>query len=212
MLKGRIVRQRRLLRDQGGAAFVEFAISAPVFVFLLMGGMELSSLALTHLRLARTAETLADNASRIPNQVDEFDIGQTFEGANLQGKSIQLEQRGRIIISSVEDNGETGPNKGQTIRWQRCDGTKTAKAPKYGRQGKGKNDNSLKNGIGPPGRRIAASPGTAVMHAEVVYDYAPILFSGIIPAAEIRYEAAFNVRERNQFGITNTKGKPVKNC
>lgn len=204
--------RRRFFRDERGAAFVEFAIGAPVFVLLLTCGMELTNLALTHLRLNRAAETLADNASRIPKQVDEFDLGQVFEGVQLQGKPIDLQNKGRIIISSLDNNGQTGSKKGQRIRWQRCDGAKVAKAPKYGREGQGNSDDSLKDGIGPPGRKIVAQPDTAVMYAEVIYDYEPVIFSGVIPARELRYEAAFNVRERDQLGITNTKGRPVKSC
>ncbi|GAA4042253.1 hypothetical protein GCM10022281_24220 [Sphingomonas rosea] len=202
---------RSLRADQGGAAFVEFAIAAPLFVLMLTGGFELTNLALTHLRLNRAAETLADNASRIPTQVDEFDLGQVFEGVELQGKSIDLENKGRIILSSLEDNGKGGSAKGQKIAWQRCDGKKV-KEPKYGREGKGASDNALKDGVGPPGRKVSAPAGTAVMYAEVVYDYEPILWKGIIPSKEIRYEAAFNVRERDQLGITNSKGKPPKTC
>lgn len=204
---------RRLRRDERGVSFVEFALGTPVFVLMLTAGMELTSLALTHLRLSRAAETLADNVSRVTVQADETDIEQIFDGVEQQGKAINLENKGRIIVSSLEDNGETNVNKkGQKISWQRCDGAKTGKNPKYGRQGKGKGDNTLKNGVGPPGRQIAAPVGTAVIYAEVVYDYEPILFKGILPSHEIRYESAFNVRERDQLGITNSKGRPLKSC
>lgn len=201
-----------LRANQAGVAMTEFAVTLPLFVLLLTGGMELTNLALTHLKLNRVAETVADNAARVRVQMDEFELGQIFEGVEIQGETIDLKDKGRVVLSSLQDNGKNGAAKGQQIRWQRCTGAKTGKAPKYGREGKGKNDNALKNGVGPPGRRIAAQPGTAVMYAEVVYDYEPMIFTGIIPAREIRYEAAFNVRERDELGITNVKGKPVKSC
>lgn len=200
-----------LRSDERGVALIEFAITLPLFVILLTGGLELTSLALTHLQLNRTAETMADNASRVRMQMDEFDISQIFEGVELQGESIDLATKGRVVISSIEDNGKLGSARGQKIRWQRCTGAKV-KAPRYGREGKGASDNSLKDGIGPPGRRIAAQPGTAVMHAEVVYDYEPQIFSGVFAPHEIRYETAFNVRERDELGISNVKGRPVKGC
>lgn len=203
---------RRLRRDDDGSAFVEFALGAPLFVFMLTAGLEYTSLALTHMRLSRAAETLADSASRITIQVDETDIEQIFAGVAAQSKALDLTNQGRVIVSSIEDNGKTGNAKGQKIRWQRCNGAKNTKAPRYGREGKGNSDNSLKNGVGPAGRQVAAPVGSAVILAEVVYDYEPILFRGIIPNQEIRYESAFNVRERDQFGITNSKGKPVKGC
>ena len=116
-----------------------------------------------------------------------------------------------MILSSVEDNGKNGAAKGQTIKWQRCQGKKNS-PPAWGKEGKGNSDGSMKDGIGPPGRQIAALPGSAVIHAEVVYDYAPLIFTGMIDPREIRYESAFSVRERTEFGITNVKGKPVKSC
>ena len=201
-----------LLKDRRGVAMTEFALTLPIFIIALTGGVELTNLALVHLRLNHVAETAADNASRIRTQMDENDIAEMFGGIELEGKPIKLAEKGRIILSSVQDNGRPGNGKGQMIRWQRCHGSKTAKAPRYGKEGKGKSDNSLKHGMGPPGRKIAAQPGSAVMFVEVTYDYDPMIFDMLIPAREIRYESAFNVRERTELGITNVKGKPVKSC
>jgi hypothetical protein len=175
--------------------------------------MEVTNLALVHLRLNHVAETVADNAARVRGQMDENDFDEIMAGIELEGESIDLADNSRIIVSSIQDNGQTdSAKKGQTIRWQRCHGGKTAKAPKYGKQGKGKSDNALKDGVGPAGRKIGAQPGTAVIFVEVAYDYEPMIFDDIIGAREIRYESAFNVRERTELGITNVKGKPVKSC
>ena len=70
----------------------------------------------------------------------------------------------------------------------------------------------MKKGIGPTGREIKAQPGTAIMFAEVAYDYDPVIFDGFMGQREIRYEAAFNVRERTELGITNVKSKGKKTC
>lgn len=205
-------KRRSLRRETRGAALIEFSYTLPVFVFLMLGGMELVSLALAHLKVSSAAETLADNASRVRVQMDENDIDQIFMGVDQQGKSIDLKGKGRAVISSVQDNGKTGAANGQTIRWQRCDGAKTAKAPKYGKEGKGQSDASLKNGIGSAGRQIKPQLGTAIMFAEVSYDYDPVIFGGLFGQREIRYEAAFNVRERTELGITNVKSKAKKTC
>ena len=202
---------RRLPQDQRGAALIEFSYTLPVFVFLLLGGMELVSLSLAHLKVSHAAETLADNASRVRSQIDENDLDQIFLGVEKQGKSIGLKDKGRAILSSIQDNGKTGGANGQTIRWQRCDGSKP-KAPKYGREGKGKLDATMKDGIGPSGRQIKAQLGTAIMFAEVAYDYDPVIFDAFMGQREIRYEAAFNVRERTELGITNVKSKTLKTC
>lgn len=209
MLK--ITNRRSLRRETRGAAMIEFSYTLPVFIFLMLGGMELVSLALAHLKVSHAAETLADNASRVRSQMDENDLDQIFLGVEQQGKTIDLKAKGRVILSSVQDNGKSGNANGQTIRWQRCDGAKPM-APKYGKEGKGNADATLNKGIGPAGREIKAQLGTAIMFAEVTYDYDPMIFSDFMGQREIRYEAAFNVRERTELGITNVKSKTIKSC
>ena len=204
-------RVRDLLLHSRGVAMTEFALTLPLFVFLIMGGLEVTNLALIHLRLNHVAESTADNASRVRSQMDESDVEEIFTGAQVEGQSINLENKGRVILSSAQDNNQPGNGRGQMIRWQRCFGGKKT-PPAYGREGKGQTDSSLKDGIGRPGRKIAAQPGTAVMFVEVAYDYDPMIFSGIINPREIHYESAFNVRERTELGITNVRGKPVKSC
>lgn len=204
-------RAARLGTDESGMALVEFALSLPVVLMLVLGGLEASNLALTHLRVSQVAVTTADNAARVKVQMDESDVEEIFAGAEVVGKSIDLAAHGRVVLSSIEDNGRPGNGRGQMIRWQRCHGSKN-EPPAYGREGKGKADADLKNGLGPPGRRIAAQPGTAVMFVEVTYDYQALAFSELIGDLEIRYEAAYNVRERTELGITNTRGKPPKGC
>jgi len=206
-------RNRPMLRaDERGAALIEFSYTLPVFIFLMLGGLELVSLSLAHMKVSSAAETLADNASRVRVQMDENDVEQIFLGVEQQGKSIGLKEKGRAILSSVQDNGKPGNGNGQMIRWQRCVGSKTGKAPKYGKEGKGQSDAALKKGIGPPGHEIKAQLGTAIMFAEVAYDYDPVIFKGFMSPREIRYEAAFNVRERTELGITNVKSKGKKTC
>ena len=195
-----------LRRDRSGVAMTEFALTLPIFLIALTGGIELTNLALVHLRLNHVAETAADNASRVRTQMDENDIAEMFAGIELEGKPINLKDKGRLILSSVQDNGKTGNAKGQTIRWQRCHGGKTAKAPKYGVEGKGKADNALKDGLGPPGRRIQAQPGTAVMFVEVVYEYQPLLYGkGLGPKTD-RSTAAINIREMRDHTQVQTPG------
>lgn len=211
MLSCAIMLLRGIRKDRRGVAYLEFALTLPIILLLALGGLELTNLALAHLQVSQVAVTTADNAGRVPVQMDETDIDEVFEGARVVGESLGLENNGKVVLSSLQDNGKKGNAKGQTIRWQRCFGKKN-KAPAYGKEGKGKADASMKDGMGPPGRRIAALPGTGVMYVEVTYDYDPIAFGALIGTPEIRYESAFNVRERTELGITNTKGKPVKSC
>jgi hypothetical protein len=50
------------------------------------------------------------------------------------------------------------------------------------------------------------------MFVEVTYDYQPLVNLNILGARRIRYESAFNVRERNNQDITNTQNLTTNSC
>ncbi len=202
---------RRLHRDDGGVALTEFAFAAPLLLVMTLGGLETANLALTHLRVSQIAMTVADNAGRVDTTIDEADIYEVFEGAELVGEAIDFESNGRLVLSSLEHNGQTGDDEGQMINWQRCMGTLDVD-PAYGTQGIGRENDDLENGMGADGNRIVSAPGTAVMFVEVTYEYQPLIDNTILGERQIRYESAFNVRERNNQDITNTQGLAVNRC
>ncbi|MDP4576308.1 TadE/TadG family type IV pilus assembly protein [Qipengyuania sp. G39] len=203
--------RRRLMRSEDGVAMVEFAMVAPVMAVLTIGGLELANLAITHMRVSEIANTVSDNAGRVTSGMDEANIYEIFAGAGVLGSSIDFEPDGRVVISSLQDNGGKGGAKGQKIEWQRCWGDLNV-APKYGKQGKGKNDATLKDGLGPPGRRIKSQNGNAVMFAEVSYKHTPLFLNGFIKERTIRYETAFNVRDSSNRMISNTQNLAVMSC
>jgi hypothetical protein len=59
--------------------------------------------------------------------------------------------------------------------------------------------------MGPTGNQIAATPGTAVMFVEVVYDYQPIVANRLLGTQTLRYTSAFNVRQRTDQALKNAK-------
>ena len=196
---------RRLRADEGGLAFVEFALSLPVVLTLGLAGLETANFAMAHLRVANIAMLTADNASRVRDSIDEANIVEIFTGAKLTGDGIDFRQNGRIILSSMERNtaGSGGASTGQWFRWQRCDGARPATTSVYGDQGKGQTDATLQE-VGPANNRISAGSGTAVMVVEVTYTYQPIVSDAILGQRIIRYESAFNVRQRTNQALTNT--------
>lgn len=199
----------RLACDQSAVALIEFAFALPVVLALGFGGMEAANLALANVKANQIAETVADNAGRVFPTIDESDINEVFAGALQIGQSVNFQQNGRIVLSSVQDNGLASPKSGQMINWQRCTGNLTSVAPAYGLEGKGKTDASLP-AVGPTGRQIQSLPGTAVMFVEVTLQYQPLIPG--FPVRTIRYESAFNVRERQNQNITNTNSLPVNSC
>ena len=202
----------RLRGCASGLAMLEFALSLPVLTTLVLVGLETANLAMAHLRVSNIAMLASDNASRVRDSIDEGDVIELLTGAKMTGDSIGFRNHGRIILSSIEPNtaGANGASTGQWIRWQRCDGAKVVTS-NYGTQGTGQNSAVLQ-AVGPAGSQIAATSGTAIMLVEVVYDYQPLVSSTIFGARTIRYESAFNVRQRTNQAITNVNSVTPKNC
>ena len=191
---------------------IEAAFAFPVLLLMIVGGLEVTQMAMTHMRLSQIAISVADNAGRARTGIDESNIREVFSGANLIGKSIAFEENGRIVLSSLEPNGKEGPDEGQTINWQRCFGDLDV-ASRYGEQGDGADDASLADGLGRDGNKIESADNTAVMFVEVTYNYHPLVLG--IPGwgiQTIRYESAFNVRERTNQEITNVQNLSVSTC
>lgn len=188
--------RRRFLSDTSGAALIEFALTLPVLLLMGLGGLETAHFGLTSLRVSQIAMTTADNAGRVRNQITEADVNELLTGAKFVGKGIEFGENGRIILSSLENNGQTVTSKkGYMIRWQRCAG-KMAQVSAYGTEGKGAADNSLK-GMGPDAAKLLVpADNTAVMYVEVYYTYQPLIATRWINEQTIKAERAFNVRQR----------------
>jgi hypothetical protein len=176
-------------------ALIEFALSLPVLMALILVGLELTNYVLANHRIRQLAAMTADNASRLRTQMSEAYINQLFVGVQKAGSGIQFQQRGRVILSSVQNNAAAN---GQWIRWQRCYG-QLSRVSKYGVQGKGQNDSSLPNVNG-----LVAQNSSALMFAEVEYQYKPLIASSFLNNRRIVHEAAFIVRQRTDFSISGS--------
>ncbi len=191
-----IARVARIARDIRATVIIEMAFAIPFLVLVGFAGLEIANLTLTNTRISQIGLSAADNASRIAfgnnlslPRVREIDINQVFTGVQEQAKGLDFQTRGKIILSSLERN----PDGGQWIKWQRCYGN-LAVSSSYGTQGQGATGTSI-TGMGPAGRQVAASTGTAVMFVEIVYDYQPLLYGKWLGTKRIRSTAAFNIRE-----------------
>ncbi|MBX7481078.1 pilus assembly protein [Qipengyuania sp. 6D47A] len=203
---------RRLRMSEQGIALTEFAFVLPIFIAMLFGGLELINLVMAHMRINQIAISVADNAGRVRTGIDESDIYEVFAGADQVGRGMDFATKGRVVLSSLQPNGQSDGKAGQMINWQRCYGSLSV-TPRYGLQDKGKDDSSLAAGMGPDGGKIKAAEGTAVMFAEVSYRYTPIVLPGIVSGGlDLRYESAFNVRERTNQNITNAQGLTRNDC
>lgn len=188
---------RRLKGDKSGIAIIEFAYCLPIFFTMGLTATEVSNLAIINTKVSQIAMSVADNLSRAKQavplglpQLREHDINDAFVGANLQGEELDIFRYGRMIVSSLQQNGSGG----QWIRWQRCKGMRNVTAA-YGVENTGQTGTSFA-GMGPASGRVTAEAGTAIIFVEFTYQYQPIVFSiPVMGAVVLREETAFYVRD-----------------
>lgn len=220
---------RRLKRNQSGLAMVEFAVSLPFFIGLVVGGVETANYASVIMQLNQITLHTADGAARIGSStvnanktISEAQIKDVFEGALREGDRIAVggshsytdpitgvpSIRGNtlIILSSVE---QTQPFNASTpryrIRWQRCTGTATFYTSNYGTRS---NSTSV-TGIGPTGRQVVPPPDGVLMFVELQYYFRPLIVNGFsrLTNRTISQIASAVVREnRDTVGPTGSNG------
>jgi hypothetical protein len=203
---------KRLASDARGAFMMEFALALPALLAFTLSMIEVAHYSIATDRVSQIAMTAADNAARVRSSIDEVDVNEVMTGAKFVGKGINFGAKGRIILSSLEPNAAAN---GQWIRWQRCAGAKSATSS-YGVQGAGQNDSSVQ-GMGPTGKKISAGTGTALIFAEVVYDYQPIVPMPSLGWGNrtLNFTFAMNVRERTDQVLKNANsltGANVSSC
>jgi Flp pilus assembly protein TadG len=193
-----------LLRDnRSGIALIEFAYGLPAVLGIGTYGLEVANLAQTHLRVSQVALALADNASRVGvtsalnvQQIREVDVNDVLQAARLQSANMELTAKGRITLSSLEQNA----GGGQWIHWQRCLGTKAGNGwdSSYGTEGTGKTGSTFP-GMGKAGEEVQAPPNSAVMFVEVNYEYQPLVWERLVGKPRIHYTASYIVRDKRDL-------------
>ncbi|VWX52763.1 TadE/TadG family type IV pilus assembly protein [Novosphingobium sp. 9U] len=204
---------RRLRWDRSGLAMTEFALIMPFFLTAGLYGVELANYSYMNMRVGQLAAQIADNASRIGDysklqnrKVYESDIDDLLIGAGLQaGTQMDLFNRGRIIISSLEKNSSGQ----QYIHWQRCLGKKNVTST-YGIQGA-----TRTVGMGPAGNEVyALDTKEAVMFVEVQYDYLPLVSASFIGTPKLVSISSFTVRSSRDLSqlYQTTPSSPSMTC
>jgi hypothetical protein len=211
--KGRLGRcTGRLWRSKAAFALTEFAYAAPIFAAIGLGGIEIANYTLAHLRVSQVASNLADVMSRTGEdtglglkRITETQINQALDAVELQARGLELVDRGRIILSSLEQASDGS----QWVRWQRCHGDGDFD-PLWGEQGDGKRKKDDFDGMGPDGAQ-AQSPdnSSAVMFVEVHYEYKPLInVDALGLEGTIASRAAFLVRDRRDLSTSNNPANP----
>jgi Flp pilus assembly protein TadG len=195
-----------------GIAMTEFALVMPLFLAVALWGIELANYQLAIMKMEQVAAGVADNGSRIGDystlqnrKIYESDIDDLFVGASLAAGKLDVFNKGRIILSSVEVN-TAGK---QYIHWQRCVGKK-AVVSSYGKQG----DVLTDAGIGPTGSKVPATANDAVMFVEVQYDYEPLISTTFIGNPTIKSIFSYTVRSSRDLSqvYQTTRPSPMMTC
>ncbi len=213
-----ISRLKALRKDSAGATIIEFTFALPMLLTLGFGGVELANYVRLHQLISQVGVNVTDNGSRAKELVvggsprfRESDIAEIFAAAERQGKEINLQRLGKIIVSSVEQNGDGG----QMIKWQRCFGDADYSSA-YGEEGDGASGTTMLS-VGKSGHDIAAEPGTAIIVTEIFYEYESITggveYVTFLPVADITYFSAAYVRDdRDLSGIFASPGVTPATC
>lgn len=174
----------RFKRDEKGASIVEAVFALPVLTTLMVSGVEATRFIIANQKVERTSATVGDLVSRL-QEVTEGDLADLFAAGDQVMTPFNVSQDGRLIVSSVIDNGN-----GDVIVWQRQFGGGGANS-KVGVQG---GTPSLPEGL-------VVRPGENVIVAEVIYDYTPDLFSEFFQPAELYSPTYFRPRFSNLAAV-----------
>jgi Flp pilus assembly protein TadG len=192
----------RLRADRSGMALIEFAYILPFMIPLTIVGLETANFAIVDMRVSQAAMMVADNAARVRDRIDEADINNIMLGAKLAGTGIDLMNKGRVVVATVEDNDATPANlTDQKVTWQRCKGVY---APSSTTTTEGA---ILNGGVGKTGNKISPTIGNPIIFVEVYYQV-PLLVPGMSSPIfgtnpVIRYSSAFIIRDRSDQAIQN---------
>lgn len=194
-----------LMRDRSGLALTEFALSLPILAGLVLYGIETVNFAYATQKVGDIATLTVDNISRIRVGISEGDVTDTMKGIGGGAANIAFAANGRIIVSSLQPVTDSNGNvTNQQIRWQRCTGALN-QSSSYGSPGV----NLGAAGMGPDGRKVAASANSEVIFVEVVYAYRPLISGSLLGPRTLRALAGMNVRDRSSNDITDT-GAPSR--
>lgn len=209
-----------LRRDERGLAMVEFALTLPFIVTIMMTATELTNFMTTKMRVSQLALHVSDDGARIgtgdlmsTKQITEAQINDLFIGTNMQSGKLNLATRGRVIMSSLEPD-PANANRFR-IRWQRCYGTKAYTSAYPYRQGDTNLTGIVINGQPP----ITAPVGGAVIFVEIAADYQPLFTAAVAPSTQIVETAAMTVRDNREYtgptggvGIYNPENVTPSTC
>lgn len=160
-------RLRRFAREHGGHAALEFAILAPMMIFLLFGSVDLLDMLQANRRVQNAAASLADVVAR-DTEVSDDEIAGLWEALDvLMFPNASTGMQVRVTSVNVIDAGTA------RVVWSEGYGGMSAL--------------SVDATVSLPAAMM--QPGTSVIMAETIYPYTSPLGFLIGGAVDFRHEA-----------------------
>lgn len=170
---------RRLGRCRDGSIISEFAIACPIFVLLLLGGVDLSRLIILNQKLDRIAAGLGDLVAQA-DEITQSQMTQIFDATRHVADPFEFSRDGRVIITSISVTGGA-----PRINWQAAGGGTLAATSRIG-TGAG-------NTVSLPGNMTVTGTNTLIV-AEVFFDFDPLFGVGIISGRRLYHRSFFRPR------------------
>lgn len=175
-----------LWRDRAGSALVELGAVLPALVLLAMGGTEVARYALLNQKLDRVASTMGDLVAQ-SETLTAAQVDMLFAATAPVAWPFDMAQGGTVILSSVSLQGGVA-----RLNWQRRGGGTLTAASRIGVAG----------GVATLPAGMVLRTGDTLIIAEVWFDFAPVLYPQVAPAARLYHSAFF----RPRLGSLNALG------
>ena len=170
---------RAVRASRQGAAMVEFAAASPVFVVLLLGGVDLSRLVILHQKLDRVASGLGDLVAQA-DEMTQSQMNQIFAATGHVAAPFDFARDGRVVVTSISVSGGT-----PRINWQAAGGGALSATSRIG-TGAGST-------VDLPGNLTVTGTNTLVV-AEVFFDFEPLFGMGLVFQSQLYHRSFFRPR------------------
>ncbi len=170
---------RTLWRNDAGVAYLEFALSLPLLIALLLGGVEVTRYILITQKVEKVSVTVSDIVAQ-ESTIGTSGLDMLVEAAGEVMRPYSFGNNAYVIISSVKKTGTNAP----VVSWQYTGGGSWIKSSQIGGVGSTANlpqDFTLRD-------------KENIIVAEVFYQFQPLFSTAILPTTQIYKFAIFKPR------------------
>jgi Flp pilus assembly protein TadG len=155
----------RAWRCASGNVAVEFALTLPILMLLMLGSAEMARFVILHQKVDRVAVTTSDLVSRAET-INEGDLDDIIEAADFVAQPFDLANLGIVIVSAITNDDGSGAK----VAWQRSGGGTSTHTSQIGIEG----------GLATLTTDFEVREGETAIIAEVFYDFEPFLSELIV--------------------------------